>query len=235
MLIVSDFHDYYDTALAHGIDKTCVYNRKTELIEADRSSLHCKGWCAPGESCKWGHESEFLFQCVVGFAGNLYPMIYHAFSRVAPDVSGKPTFLYDAESCMEFLDEKFPETREHDNSKKYMWHRQFDMSDVAINEFYGDKNKHKNFEKLFVEHRVPVFIARNCWKGVVVELDPRLKEYGFMKVKDPYTALQEIHMFLSGVLGGLDRDMAEVDNEHRIAQHGFDKWSFRKEPTKRKR
>lgn len=33
MRLISDFHDYYDTALSHGIDSTLIYNRKTEENE----------------------------------------------------------------------------------------------------------------------------------------------------------------------------------------------------------
>jgi len=28
--LISHFHDYYDTALAHGIDMSCVYERKEQ-------------------------------------------------------------------------------------------------------------------------------------------------------------------------------------------------------------
>ena len=36
MLIISKFHDYYDSAIAYGVDKECVYNRKTEIIDKNK-------------------------------------------------------------------------------------------------------------------------------------------------------------------------------------------------------
>ena len=37
-------------------------------------------------------------------------------------------------------------------------------------------------------------------------------------------------MFLGGVLGNKEKEIVEVADKYKIAQHGFDKWSFRKEP-----
>lgn len=233
MLIVSKFHDYYDTALAHGVDKTCVYNRTTEKTpgtKEDESGLESLAWCKRGENPWRSRECEFLFQCIVGFAGNLYPMMYHALSKGA---GWDKAFMYDSQSCMKFLDEHFPETREHDNAKKYRWTWKLDMSDVAIEEFYQPE-KYKRLERIFMEKKVPAFVVRRKRRGVVIETNPVLKQYSFMKVKDAYTAMQEIHMYLAGVIGMADRDTAEVGNDDRIKQRGFDKYSFRKDPTKRK-
>lgn len=233
MLIVSKFHDYYDTALAHGIDKTCVYNRTTEKIKTtnDDRVLDCKAWHKKGDDPYRNKESEFLFQAIVGVAGELHPLLYHMF--IDPD-DGASTFMYDAESCKDFLDENFPETRAHDNEKSFRWRWQMDMSDGAIEEFFELEEDHKRFQRIFLDHKVPIFIARRARSYVVIETNPMLKDYGFMKVKDPYTAMQDIHMYLSGVIGMADRDTAEVGNDDRIKQRGFDKYSFRRDPTKRK-
>jgi hypothetical protein len=142
--------------------------------------------------------------------------------------------MYDPESCMAFLDEHFPETRAHDNSKKSTWRWKLDMADGAIEEFFQPQG-HKKFERIFMEKKVPIFIVRTRRPGVVIETNPLLKKYRFMKAKDPYSAMQEVHMYLSGVIGMADRDMTEIGNDDRIKQRGFDKWSFRKEPTKKKR
>ena len=236
MLIVSKFHDYYDTALAHGVDKRCVYNRKTESTEGtreDASGLESLAWRKPSKDSTWGKEYDFLFQCVVGFSGKLYPMMYHAYSCIDLDADGTSTFMYNPETCMRFLDENFPQTRAHDNAKKVRWSWKLDMSDGAIKEFYQPV-KYKRFERIFMEKRVPIFIVRKKRSSVAIETNPVLKKYRFMKVKGAYEAMQEIHMYLSGVIGMADRDMAEVGNDDRIKQRGFDKYSFRKDPTKRK-
>ena len=42
-------------------------------------------------------------------------------------------------------------------------------------------------------------------------------------------------MFLGGVLGIGEKEIIEVDDKYKIPQHGFDKWSFRKESVKKNR
>ena len=51
---------------------------------------------------------------------------------------------------------------------------------------------------------------------------------------DTFTAFQEIQMYISGVLGTGEKEIIEVEDKYKIPQHGFNKWSFRREPTKKK-
>lgn len=239
MLIVSKFHDYYDVVLKQtGVDKTCVYNRETKSIEGtkeEQKALERKAWGKKGEKRKEWRPYEYVLEAVVGFAGELHPLIIHTFDEhdesIAPPST---TFLYDLEECKEFLDEKFPETRKTDNDKKFRWSWQLDMSDASLGEFFEGR-KVKCFDRIFLEHKAPCFIATSCTgNNAIIEINPNLKEYKFFKVKDPYTAFQEIYMYLSGVIGMADRDTAEVGNDDRLAQRGFTKYSFRKDPTKKK-
>ena len=66
-------------------------------------------------------------------------------------------------------------------------------------------------------------------------INPNLKKYEFYKVVDAFTAFQEIQMFISGVLGIGEREIIEVEDKYKIDQHGYDKWSFRKESGKKER
>lgn len=60
-------------------------------------------------------------------------------------------------------------------------------------------------------------------------LNPVLKEIEFYKKIDSFTAFQELSMFISGIMGGKSPCMIEISNDDKIAKHGFDKYSFRKE------
>jgi len=64
-------------------------------------------------------------------------------------------------------------------------------------------------------------------------INPVLKDYEFYKIFDSYQAFQEIQMFISGVLGSKEKDIIMIEDKYKIASHGFDKWSFRKEPEKK--
>ena len=65
------------------------------------------------------------------------------------------------------------------------------------------------------------------------ELNPHYNDYEFYKVFDSFTAFQEIQMFMGGVLGSGEKEIVEVADKYKIGQHGFDKWSFRREPDKK--
>jgi hypothetical protein len=98
---------------------------------------------------------------------------------------------------------------------------------------------------MFREINAPVFIydndaviklgdyGRKLNSGIFI-VNPILKDYEFYKVVDTFQAFQEISMFIGGVLGRGEKEIVVVEDKYKIAQHGFDKWSFRKEPETKK-
>lgn len=62
-----------------------------------------------------------------------------------------------------------------------------------------------------------------------------LKEYAFYKFFDTYTAFQEIHMYLGGVLGFGNPHVPVPDDKTTRDIKGFDNWSFKKPPGGKKR
>ena len=64
--------------------------------------------------------------------------------------------------------------------------------------------------------------------------NPTLMDYQFYKVFDPYSAYQEISMFLGNQLCNTKEAEVPVGDDIVLAESkGYDKWSFRKEPSKR--
>jgi len=41
-------------------------------------------------------------------------------------------------------------------------------------------------------------------------------------------------MFMGGVLGSPEKEIVQIEDKYKITQHGFDKWSFRKEPKEKR-
>jgi hypothetical protein len=60
--------------------------------------------------------------------------------------------------------------------------------------------------------------------------DMSLKDIQFYRAVDPYTAFQEIEMYLGGIVPRPGAMTANIEDKYRVEQHGFDKWSFRKMP-----
>lgn len=67
----------------------------------------------------------------------------------------------------------------------------------------------------------------------VVEYHPLLKDLHFMQAMDPFTVFQEISMFI----GNIPRDpnmMVTLTDKEELVKKGFDNWSFKKYPTKKR-
>lgn len=222
MLIDSDFHDYYDTAMAAGIDKTCVYNRKRLRVDLPKSfddrNLTLR-------KISVGHNDyNFVYWRIIGFAGEIFPLVTITDS---PIKYGKP--FYDWESASQHLDKIM--IGDYEREARYRQSTWNPLSDVSMKQFF-EESRWTRLKEIFVKHRAPVFMIDFAKDARALTLNVCLKGYRFMTIKDPFTAFQEVHGFLSGVLGGLDRDVAVVNEQDRIKQRGFTKWSFRKEPRR---
>jgi len=90
------------------------------------------------------------------------------------------------------------------------------------------------YHELFIEHQSPVFVAKYLGSGQdsTITWNDCLRSVEFFRVFDPYTAFQEIAMFMANLAVPL-KEIPAVSNCDMIEAKGFDKkWSFRKEPQK---
>ena len=60
-----------------------------------------------------------------------------------------------------------------------------------------------------------------------VAINPMLKPFGFQSIVDPFTAFQELSMYVSGVLGSTGVDMIQVSDEDMKYKKGFHDMSFK--------
>lgn len=72
-------------------------------------------------------------------------------------------------------------------------------------------------------------VKRNKWCGNVV-----LKDLEFFRIFDPPQAYQEVWQYLGGILGLNNPHVPEMDDLTKRDGHGFDNWSFKKEPSKKR-
>lgn len=64
-----------------------------------------------------------------------------------------------------------------------------------------------------------------------VEYNPLIKKYGFEKIIDPYTAFQELYMFLAAKAKP-EKIVPEMSNLDKAFSKGFDRFSFRKDKSR---
>lgn len=243
MHIVSKFRDYYDTASIYGVDKTCVYLRAEEKIEIKGMSYPQDpyillkdgkrfplGNVARYETKRFvGANYEFK-KVILGFCGEIYPLI-KVVKEYTDHLNGyaKEIFcFYDQPSFMEFLAAEGIQTKGY---KYGRWYRHnFDLdSDQGLHNFF-DQNRWKKLEGLFAAFHVPCFVLREK----TLKLNPNLKNLGFIKIKDPQTAFQDVYMYMSGVLGAPLPPKEKMSDKVLAAAKGHDgEYSFKKPPGKR--
>lgn len=230
--------DYYDgVAGISGIDKTIIYTRHIQEVDLNdvpkifqkKSYLYSKQPESPimkmiHTLLKKEYSNKFFgaSHFVIGFCGKLYPgwKFYkeidngHLWSQ--KEISTMIT--YDPVFAKEHFRESFWGDKFSDNLKYVQDYdaieifRLFNAPSFVFDADYGRIDTD-------MRHRNHKFL-----------INPILKDYQFYKIFDAVQTFQEIQMFLSGVLGNKEKDIVQVEDKYKIAQHGFDKWSFRKEP-----
>jgi len=240
MYIIAKKKDYYDgVAGSTGIDKTIVYNRQIiEIDEKDYPKVFRRydAWANKNLSPfnKMGnidikrelritgvYEHAAIF--IIGFCGKLYVgcKLYSKGEKIHSYGNKEliTTITYDMENLKNLIQD-------------YGWWGKFEDNLNYVLTY--------NPIEFFREFNAPVFVydndyGRTCipfnWKNNhKFFINPLLKEYQFYKVFDAVQAFQEISMFMGSVLGNKEKDIVQVADKYKIAQHGFDKWSFRKMP-----
>lgn len=219
MLIVSKFHDYYDSAAGMGIDKTCVYKRSTEQVVKDRYSYR--------DSFENKKKKFELEKFTIWFCGKVYPGVkIEEKDTYPPYESNKMHYFYDADKLENFL-KKNNLLKELKGIRSRYYSRR-DFREDSDRKEYFDFNREtlRKIKKDYVRYRCPVMVIDES--GIIK--NPVLKNYGFAKVKDPYTAFQELYMYISGVLGSSGNPMIELTDKDKQEKRGFWKWSFRTMP-----
>lgn len=222
MRIISSFRDYYDGLSVYDKSETLVYQRMPSSDTVKKGEPILKDVFVPrimelrnSGGGYTGTNREFF---LIAFCGKFYP--------IAIDSNG----YHGAEVFHTTLDKLV-----EDKSKKSDW---FSQSET-IRKFWSQANEsamnlniHYN-SPIVVISRIKEWILYQSGYEYVVDVDVELKNYRFQKIVDPYTAFQEISMFVGGVLPQPDKGMVNITDKDRLQQHGFDKWSFRKLPEKR--
>jgi len=215
MLIVSKLKDYYDSAIGvGGVDKTCVFQRQeVKIKDANPFKKLLPKRLVSNKT------ETVCTMFVVGFCGKLYVGAHFANTpHPSPKNKFKSFYMYGKEAIEGSL-------RARGLKERAIYYY---IKTAKIPKIIDQLDNKSNLD-LFFEYKVPIFTF-----GTKLVLNPRLKRFEFYKVFDSYSAFQEIHMFLSGVLGNKEKETINISDMDRLTAHGFDKkTSFRKEKQNR--
>jgi len=245
MRLISSFKDYYDAVQGTDLDRSVVYVRETKQLEGWGNCFgRFRLYRDNSRSILNTARSDYRIDgALVAFCGRAYPAIVFDPVHLTSDRGDKLTqhVCYSLEQI-----DKFVETYQ---SKKYLeevylnenkYHTETRRSiDGYFTREQEDLDRNQNIVLEYqLKHRCPVFVdrlSREIGKENerVTILNPNLKQYQFFKIFDTYSAFQEIRMFMNN-LAFPEKQIPEVSDEDLLTAKGFDKFSFRKDKSKKK-
>ena len=242
MRIISNFHDYYDCGQRYGQDQSLIYLRHPR-VDVYYKQIHYKknetfkDEKFPLPTCKAIHnygKTIYFHQYIVGFCGKIYPIL------AARKSSFDDTILCShLEAVDQFIEANYKKNKiegyyHNKNYWKYWWPHQ-DQS--SIKKFFDEcAEKQEAFEHLFIENKSPVFVSEVYYKGPRnIAYNASLKKLEFYRQFDPQTTYQEISMYLGSTLAPPNKEIPDISDEIMRDIKGFNNWSFKTPPGKKKR
>jgi hypothetical protein len=248
MRIKSDFHDYYDCAQAFGQDQELVYVRKkidfplaTEL-KTKRAPFPLPDVDAHRGYTRIGELPTGMRFYVIGVAGKVYPcfqLFWQYPNTLEKDCEAFCYSLADIDKviktkCNRKVQDIFNGATA--SKRRDPFSRRYSISTrrAEFETFFTEWNRENKADKvrlLFTQY--PIWAIESRHDGWYVCYNCSLKAFKFFKVQDPVTTYQEIAMFLGG-LAIPQNPIPVPSDKDMVSIKGFDRFSFRKEPSKKK-
>ena len=238
MRIISKFYDYYDKAVAYGIDPALVYVRERKEFDIRYGNKYYQNKL----SSLWQSMPRFTAgqYGVIGFCGKAYPFyrfisgnitkVYYSVASIKKDLSNKT------------LESMHTTLNGGNYELDYFFNRNLeDLQNFVNNKYYylGSNQRPESFDvnygksisdDLFREFDSPILLVTNItYNTQNLVVNPILKEYNFVSQFDPVTTFQEISMYLGSNLVKQKDPNPKFSDEIKRDILGFDEWSFRKQ------
>lgn len=242
MRIISKFQDYYDGIQVHDEDRSLVFVRLTQAFEDETPEakpfadfVNFAAQAFPGEIPHKRPHNHYaaVRPGLLLLAGKLVP--YARFVPMSPVYNSVNLTHYDTEQtrlCLKLehlakaLDSSGLELPEPRRRASWMtrtpasWEAFFGLRDDPRWLAWATENRHAILR-----------VERNEHRGLQVEVNPSLSRLQLYQEFAPWQVYQELSMFL-GNLANPDNTPVTISDKDRIAQHGFDEYSFRKAPSR---
>ena len=222
MRIISKFRDYYDIGLSYGVDTTIVYERKQETIHTPAHIFLQENEYLRNQL---GYSRQFrrgikITPLILGYCGTLYCMYIVKLPKKGKtwNFGTEEHFVYDNDTLHTLLEG-------------------YEYAESWIDENWVTQIKN---DSLFLKYNTPILqidvkdVSRS-WisdkNTFSIITNPTLKDFQFQKIADPFTAFQDISMYLTNQLAVNEPDTVKITEPEIIQKKGFDlKYGFRKRP-----
>ena len=237
MRIISEFHDYYDCIQGAGQDQSLIFLRRPKEVQLGKGVKWPFPLLVNHYFYSWWHGPTRMLasQTMIGFCGKVYPVI-----GLQKDVNEwDETFCFgvdevDAFVKVHYKDRQYKVYRSADKRQQRRYWSS-DLSHAVFKKFFEDCLSIGDSCQKFFEHG-PIFVIRpksQFDRYPTIKYNVRLEDWKFYRRIDSYTAFQELQMYL-GAQAVPQEVIPEVSDKDMVTAKGFDKFSFRKPPSKKK-
>lgn len=251
MRIISKVRDYYDCGQAYGQDPELIYLRRP----GEYILLAGNQWIDRLEdvrkSMPKARDNPTVGRFIIGFCGKTYPGYTFHWHGMAGDKHIKlERILYhpdDFKALFKYkvVQKAFPKFFERRKGRLRYWQSRFiyNMRYEDVVQSYEANFGSDKFYDLFTETNSPIWIYHPALddrcnhprrKGTFIKLNDRLAGYDFVRILDPYTAYQELSMFVGNNLQRKEPIMASVSDASMLKKKGFHEYSFKTRPKEDK-
>lgn len=192
------------------------------------------------------YEDSRDYTIVIGFCGKLYlGMVHHRKTKSSYYPNDHYATYIDFDTYVSEYEKSGNDGKlVIDKEDSWFVHNMFNKK--SVNDWNNKYHSFKGLENIFIELNTPIFILKPENSSVGLDnvasvgshliINPCLKEYKLQSIFDPYTAHQEVDMFLNNVLLNIENnDIKRTDDLIRDSK-GMDKFSFKQcGPKERKR
>jgi hypothetical protein len=245
MRIRSPFKDYYDSAMSSGSDPSRVFVREPESrklkLERDGSGIFDRYSRLAGVAGIFDLRRDRVETgvCAVVFCGRVYKALRVHRTRGASDEGAvEERVFYACAEAQAYLENRLGKERMNRKRNAFL---EYDnpLAQGTLNEGLARFFEHQGSDELMewsVENRTAIAVLHvgGRFYPSLLEINPPLKAIQFYRLFGPAEAFQELDMFWGGVLAPESRPTVGIADNDRIAQHGFNERSFRKDPSKKR-
>jgi hypothetical protein len=210
-------HDFYDAVQAHGADPSVVMMRKNEELshrEVPFSGHHTLRM----KDGNWDKTGNLKHLTVV-FGSKVYHGV-----EVYPNYTAPLQYFWDVQKLRDWLVTQ-------KGVSVTVGRVLFQKTQVELDEYFRVEDAPDTLREYMIANRYAIILKVETYHGdPKVWMNPHdLKKFGFAKALDPYTAYQELSMWVGGVLCGQSPAVVHITDDKVILEgHGFDnKISFR--------
>ena len=216
MRIISEKHDYYDCIQRSGIDTSLIYIRKETVVEE---------YSMMGGRYYFSQHGYRTRSYGIGFCGKYY-LCFEINIYNKKTMKDNFYYAYDLESfdkiCKSHLSEKdYKHFRSASRPLGFGYNGSgYNKVKKCFNHFQEYcKNNQSKISAMFEKHPICLIYEEGGTNKIIWNYSD-LKSLEFFRIFDPYSAYQEIQMFL-GSLASPEKEIPEMSNELKIHQKGL--------------